>query len=69
MQMRNCRVDEPGSNSPLALAKCRRDGSLVPKARLIEQQQDRYEHLATQTEKLSSLGRLAAGIAAPSAPW
>jgi len=35
----------------------------IDKARLIEQQQDRYQHLAIQTEKLSSLGRMAAGIA------
>ena len=35
----------------------------IDKARLIEKQQSRYEHLAIQTEKLSALGRMAAGIA------
>ena len=35
----------------------------IDKARLIETQQIRYDHLALQTEKLSSLGRMAAGIA------
>ncbi|MFZ7113164.1 MAG: sensor histidine kinase [Desulfatiglandales bacterium] len=35
----------------------------IDKARLIETQQNRYDHLALQTEKLSSLGRMAAGIA------
>ncbi|MFO7686039.1 MAG: ATP-binding protein [Desulfobacterales bacterium] len=33
------------------------------KARLIESQQTKYNHLILQTEKLSALGRLAAGIA------
>jgi two-component system NtrC family sensor kinase len=35
----------------------------IEKARLIEAQQSRYDHLALQTEKLSALGRMAAGIA------
>ena len=35
----------------------------IDKARLIEDQQSRYDHLALQTEKLSALGRMAAGIA------
>lgn len=35
----------------------------IDKARLIETQQIRYDNLALQTEKLSSLGRMAAGIA------
>jgi signal transduction histidine kinase len=35
----------------------------IDKARLIETQQARYNHLAFQTEKLSALGRMAAGIA------
>ena len=35
----------------------------IEKARLFEEQQSRYEHLALQTEKLSALGRMAAGIA------
>jgi len=33
------------------------------KARVIENQQSRYNHLVLQTEKLSALGRMAAGIA------
>lgn len=33
------------------------------KARLIENQQSQYNHLVLQTEKLSALGRMAAGIA------
>jgi signal transduction histidine kinase len=35
----------------------------IEKAQLIEGQRSRYDHLALQTEKLSALGRLAAGIA------
>jgi two-component system, NtrC family, sensor kinase len=35
----------------------------IEKARLFEEQQNRYELLALQTEKLSALGRMAAGIA------
>ena len=35
----------------------------IDKARLIETQQARYNHLVLQTEKLSALGRMAAGIA------
>jgi signal transduction histidine kinase len=35
----------------------------IDKARVIEKQQARYDHLALQTEKLSALGRMAAGIA------
>jgi len=35
----------------------------IDKARLIERQRIEYQHLAGKTEKLSSLGRLAAGIA------
>jgi len=35
----------------------------IDKARLIENQQARYDHLVLQTEKLSALGRMAAGIA------
>lgn len=35
----------------------------IEKARLFEEQQSRYEQLALQTEKLSALGRMAAGIA------
>jgi signal transduction histidine kinase len=35
----------------------------IEKARLIEDQKCKYDHLALQTEKLSALGRMAAGIA------
>ncbi len=35
----------------------------IDKARLIENQRARYQQLATQTEKLSALGRMAAGVA------
>ena len=35
----------------------------IEKARLIECQQDRYDQLALHTEKLTALGRMAAGIA------
>ena len=35
----------------------------IDKARLIERQRIEYQHLAGKTEKLSSLGRLAAGVA------
>ena len=35
----------------------------IDKARLIEKQQIQYDHLAIQADKLSSLGRMAAGIA------
>jgi two-component system NtrC family sensor kinase len=35
----------------------------IDKARLIEEQQSRYDHLVLQTEKLTALGRMAAGVA------
>jgi two-component system NtrC family sensor kinase len=35
----------------------------INKTRLLENQKSRYEHLSIQTEKMSALGRLAAGIA------
>jgi signal transduction histidine kinase len=35
----------------------------IDKARMIEEQKSQYDHLALQTEKLSALGRMAAGIA------
>lgn len=35
----------------------------INKARLIENQKAKYDHLAIQTEKMSALGRMAAGIA------
>ena len=35
----------------------------IDKARLIEEKQAQYEHLVLQTEKMSALGRMAAGIA------
>lgn len=37
--------------------------TLIERDRLIEMQKSRYDHLALQTEKLSALGRMAAGIA------
>jgi len=40
-----------------------RGASVIQKAQLIERQQSRYDQLALQTEKLSALGRMAAGIA------
>lgn len=46
-----------------AIAIAQQSASAIDKARLIEKQQLRYDHLALQTEKLSSLGRMAAGIA------
>ncbi len=35
----------------------------IEKARVMEEQRSQYDHLAIQTEKLSALGRMAAGIA------
>ncbi|MEW6332654.1 MAG: ATP-binding protein [Thermodesulfobacteriota bacterium] len=35
----------------------------IDRTKLLEEQQSRYDHLALQTEKLSALGRMAAGIA------
>lgn len=35
----------------------------IDRAKLMEDQRSRYDHLALQTEKLSALGRMAAGIA------
>lgn len=40
-----------------------RGASIIQKAQLIEMQESRYDQLALQTEKLSALGRMAAGIA------
>jgi len=40
-----------------------RGASVIQKAQLIEMQESRYDQLALQTEKLSALGRMAAGIA------
>ncbi len=40
-----------------------RGAAVIQKARLLEMQEDRYDQLALQTEKLSALGRMAAGIA------
>jgi signal transduction histidine kinase len=40
-----------------------RGASVIQKAKLIEMQESRYDQLALQTEKLSALGRMAAGIA------
>jgi signal transduction histidine kinase len=36
---------------------------IIERVRLMENQQSRFDHLATQMEKMSSLGRMAAGIA------
>lgn len=46
-----------------AVALAQQCACAIDKARLIEKQQIRYDHLALQTEKLSALGRMAAGIA------
>ena len=40
-----------------------RGAAVIQKAQLIEMQESRYDQLALQTEKLSALGRMAAGIA------
>ena len=40
-----------------------RGSAVIQRAKLIEMQQSRYDQLALQTEKLSALGRMAAGIA------
>jgi len=40
-----------------------RGASVIQKAQLIEMQESRYDQLALQTEKLSAMGRMAAGIA------
>ena len=40
-----------------------RGASVIQRAQLIEIQESRYDQLALQTEKLSALGRMAAGIA------
>ena len=46
-----------------AVALAQQCACAIDKARLIEEQKARYDHLVLQTEKLSSLGRMAAGIA------
>jgi two-component system NtrC family sensor kinase len=46
-----------------AVALAQQCACAIDKARLIEKQQARYDHLALHTEKLSALGRMAAGIA------
>ena len=40
-----------------------RGAAVIQKAQLMEMQQSRYDQLALQTEKLSALGRMAAGVA------
>lgn len=40
-----------------------RGAAVIQKAHLLEMQESRYDQLALQTEKLSALGRMAAGIA------
>lgn len=51
--------DEQG----LMIAIAEQCACAIDKARLIEEQQSQYNELAIQAEKLSSLGRMAAGIA------
>lgn len=46
-----------------AVALAQQCSCAIDKARLIEEQQARYDQLALHTEKLSALGRMAAGIA------
>jgi len=46
-----------------AVALAQQCACAIDKARLIEEQQTRYDQLALHTEKLSALGRMAAGIA------
>ena len=45
------------------VAVTRQCASALERARLFEEQQTRYEQLVVQTERLSALGRMAAGIA------
>ena len=47
----------------LFLAVAEVSACAIDKARLVEEQESRYDHLALQTEKLSALGRMSAGIA------
>jgi len=47
----------------LFLAVAEVSACALDKARLVEEQESRYDHLALQTEKLSALGRMSAGIA------
>jgi signal transduction histidine kinase len=47
-----------------SLVSCATCGACaIERARMMEAQRSQYDHLALQTEKLSSLGRMAAGIA------
>jgi len=46
-----------------AVSLAQQSSCAIDKARLIEEQQARYDQLALHTEKLSALGRMAAGIA------
>jgi len=57
--LRRFEVDEVD----FAVALAQQCACAIDKARLIEEQQARYDQLALQTEKLSALGRMAAGIA------
>lgn len=60
-------IDEPREFSEEELQYliliAERGASVIQKAQLIEMQESRYDQLALQTEKLSALGRMAAGIA------
>ncbi|MGD8881336.1 MAG: ATP-binding protein [Desulfobacterales bacterium] len=57
--LRRFEVDEVD----FAVALAQQCACAIDKARLIEEQQARYDQLALHTEKLSALGRMAAGIA------
>jgi two-component system NtrC family sensor kinase len=58
---RNREFSEEDLNFAIAIAE--QCALAIDKARLIEKQQTQYDHLAIQADKLSSLGRMAAGIA------
>lgn len=59
--------DEPREFSPeelqYTILVAERGASVLKKAKIIEMHESRYDQLALQTEKLSALGRMAAGIA------
>jgi signal transduction histidine kinase len=57
--LRRFEVDEVD----FAVALAQQCACAIDKARLIEEQQARYDQLTLHTEKLSALGRMAAGIA------
>ncbi|MCF8050167.1 MAG: GAF domain-containing protein [Desulfobacterales bacterium] len=59
---REKKVFEP-DEIDFAVSLAQQSSCAIDKARLIEEQQARYDQLALHTEKLSALGRMAAGIA------